>query len=109
MHHHGNSLTHEINAFLVDQLEEIQIQEDGNLWPSGLLSPDDKGILPIAIGIEDGLIFIRTGSPMTWLAMTTDQAEDLIDQIANKILQIQSAPEKTEKSKIIVNTNLKKV
>jgi len=55
-------------------------------FPKGKLSPEDKGELAIAIGADEekGVIVIRFGKPMSWIAMYPDEAVALADDLLNK-------------------------
>lgn len=43
-------------------------------YPAGKLNEDDQGELRAAIGVEGDKLTIHFGKPVTWLALTPEQA-----------------------------------
>lgn len=59
--------------------------------PAGKISPDDEGVLNIAVGHDDkqGVVVIEFGASTNWVAMEPGMALDIADMIRKRALILQ--------------------
>ena len=57
-------------------------------FPRGKLSPDDKGELAIAIGVQGDCVAIWFGTEVAWIAMPPDEAITFAQSIIDKAMRL---------------------
>ena len=84
MSHHGDAEELATMRRLMDQLNGTARRE----YPSGRMGAEDDGALSYAIASDDRhrTIIIRYGKPVEWVAMGLKEAEELRDQLTDRIM-----------------------
>lgn len=50
-------------------------------FPQGQLTPQDEGAIQFAVGGEKGKVVLDFGTPVTWMAMSPQEAADLASSL----------------------------
>jgi hypothetical protein len=50
-------------------------------FPRGRLNPMDEGAIEIAVGVQQDVVVLTFPSPVAWVGMPAEQAEELADTI----------------------------
>lgn len=75
MSHHSSEFDPEMEQ-KARQFFEQNLGPTGN-FPHGQLTKHDEGEIAFAVGSKDGKVVIDFNSPVHWLGMTPEQAEEL--------------------------------
>lgn len=70
--------------------EAIEDEELGTTgeFPEGKISKDDLGEIKFAIAIYNSLVVVNFGSPVTWFAISPEQADELAAVLMEKAQEI---------------------
>lgn len=83
--HHGGEQPELMRRF-IDQLNGTAKRQ----YPAGRMGAEDDGQLSYAIANDDRhrTIIIRFGKPVEWLALGVTEAEELMQQLAERVLAL---------------------
>lgn len=78
------------NNFLHEQMKNMQEMLGAtNQFPDGKITPDDEGEIRFAMTVYDGKLIINFGKkPITWVGLTKEQVQELIDYLTKKIEEL---------------------
>jgi hypothetical protein len=56
-------------------------------FPEGKMNDADEGEIRVAIGQKDGKVVIDFGSPVAWIGLTAEQAEDIASTLRQHAIE----------------------
>lgn len=65
-------------------------------YPEGRTSYDDDGELVIAVGCDDGIVFVELGTPVKWFGLPPMQARELAESLIKKAEQAEKEGPSTQ-------------
>lgn len=88
--HHGGPEEQRLKARLADQFLGMARRE----WPEGRVDGDDNGTLAFAIATDKKhrIIRIEFGKPVAWLGLDVQSAEELRDQLTQRLHELRGIP-----------------
>ena len=88
--HHGDPRNerevHELRKRFLDQVAGNAMRE----WSAGLMGAEDDGDLAYAIttDVRKGVIVIRYGKPVEWIGLGIKEAEQLRDELSERLREL---------------------
>ena len=84
--HHGEERSNELMQRFLDEANSQAVRE----FPHGRAGADDDGATTYAIAtdVRHGFIRIQFPRPTTWIGLDIKAAEELSDQLAERLLEL---------------------
>jgi len=84
--HHGEDRNKDLTRRFLDEVEGKAVRE----YPHGRAGADDDGATTYAIAtdVRHGFIRIQFPRPTTWIGLDIKAAEELSDQLAERLLEL---------------------
>ncbi len=92
MAHHSKEMSAEVTDLFRKAADELELGATGR-FPDGHLNKVDEGEIKFAIAADhkNNLIHINFGTPVVWLSLTQEQADQIEDELRRKRLELQTA------------------